>query len=327
MRFPNLHASVILALGLAFAGCQQAEIAPSSPAVPGSPSAGPAGSSATLSGMHREIQAVKRQMKDPAEADAPADLGDPAAADHAPSPEATHPLGKTAAQTNVWITVKSFAFAHNRAFKRILTVNPGRTFTAVANAIGSSDPILVAFSRTSGSAASTAYTIQIHAFNDDRDSGNLDAKISWTNTTPYVKEVHVMAFAQTESTRGRTDITITGQGLFPLYFPNTPITSWPVFNNTPTRPIGGCTNLQSSRIQLVYGEGGGHASGILAVNNVTGRGGAILENGTATQTLVLQDLLPGGGTSFLMGFMLNAPGSTPTRFTAIQQNLYSCLVP
>jgi hypothetical protein len=238
------------------------------------------------------------------------------------------PAGKAAANILAWKTVKSFDFAFNFAFKRTLTVPAGAGFSAWTNTIAPADPILIAFYRTSGAAGATAYTTQVVAYNDDRGDGTRNADIRWTNATGSSKTVEVMLFAYSPATQGNTNLVfIDPNSVIPRGYNNLPIRTSPVYLHTNPGPFAGCTgSARASQIQLKHVVGGGFVSGILAFNRNTFRGGYIRENGTATQTLRLGDILPSGGGNFLLGFMLDTDelGYEPTRFTAVQQDQYSC---
>jgi hypothetical protein len=294
-----------------------------------------------ITAMDREISALKSRVSDPAALepeyrailsrngyavpapDHAAPMGPVSPADQAEAAGA--PLAKTAAVYTAWKTVKDFDFGIALAFHHEVVVANNATITVYANRASSpTDPVLVAYYRTSGNAASIAYRIKAVAFNDDRGDGTRNAKITWKNTTGSPVILEIMAYAYSSATTGGMHITV----LLPNSGENfsVPVYAYPEYYNS-QGPFSNCNPAEATRIQLKRLTGGGFWSGVLALNYGTARGGLILENGgDDIQTLNLSDVITNDPGNFLMGVMLDTDELVYERtwFKGIQQDKHTC---
>jgi hypothetical protein len=236
---------------------------------------------------------------------------------------------QSALTTNVWSNVKDRVFdweSMSGMYK--IVVPPGGSFEAWTEASGNVDPALVAFRRTSGT--STAFLTAIVAQNDSRSSGRKDAYIRWTNTLSTNPTVYVLVYASNWDGKGSTIVkyrlpdgrTETSESVIawavPLYD-----------NNVSPPPYFGCSSANASRIQLTRLQGpGGFGHTVIAVNLTTMRGGYITDTPlTLTQTLQLNDVLPSGGNSFMLGFVWGRDELfRPNAVQALQQNRRTCTI-
>lgn len=249
------------------------------------------------------------------------------------SPEADEAEDTTDVQsaltTDIWLTRKelTFSYASMSAMNKIV-VPPGQSFEAWTEASAPVDPSLVAFTRTGGT--STAFTTKIVAQNDNRSSTRKNAYITWTNNGSTFPTVYVVVYAQNEAGAGSTRIKYR--------LPDGSETSANVFakavalydDTVPGGPPLGCSNANASRIRMTRVDGsGGLASSLIAVNMTTMRGGYITDiPQEITQTLQLTDVLPSGGSSFILGFVWKFPElSPPNSLFTLHQNRHTCPVP
>lgn len=335
LRFPVTTA---FALGMALCGCDPSGDDPSSRAHDPDAAARPG----DITPMDREITALKTRENDPAHLDTeyreilsrygyavsvPAETA-PAAPPASPGPEQVTdgPLAKSAAFFTSWKTVKNFDFDFAFAYMHKMVVANNASITASADRVASpTDPVLVAYYRTSGTAASTAYTIRSVGYNDDKGDGSRNSFLSWTNTTGATVTLEIMVFAYSSSTTGKMNMSFTGPNSTTKLTLN--VQAWPQLKNSNPGPFAGCSSPQATQIQLKRKTGGGFGSGLLALNRGSMRGGFIWETGASdTQTLALQDVLTNGAGSFMLGVMLDTDEFVyeDTRFAGIQQDKYTC---
>jgi hypothetical protein len=195
------------------------------------------------------------------------------------------------------------------------TVEAWTTRTA-ANA--SVDPVMVGFYRTSGDANSQAFKTAFAGYNDD--NGNLDPFISWKNTTGAAKAVTFVAFAYSSSTTGGVTIKyrIVGGATTSK---SLPMNATRIAKGSPN--TAGCTGPSLTRIALQKIAGLSSETVALAYNASTKRGGYIY---SSSAQLILEDVLPTTGTSFLIGYtQANSSGIYDgNTYKASQLDLYSC---
>ena len=159
----------------------------------------------------------------------------------APTPSAG-PLEKSAASTNIWMTGRETSFSwESRTAMRTFTVPANGSFDSSTNATAPADPVLVAFYRSSGTSASTAYQTRIVGYNDDRGDGTQNARVRWTNTTGVNREVSVVIFAKSVSARGITKVTFRLPNGVTETSQNAAMYTWPIYDFfINPRGIGGC---------------------------------------------------------------------------------------
>jgi hypothetical protein len=314
--FAVLPAALALSLGLGLMGCNQ----PESPAVANpSPAEQPADSPHTPTAFEHDWLALKAQGLSPkamAEA-APAlrakyglpPIESAAAPDGAvpavvPDAGALQALGKTEVARFRDFEVKSsriiFYFAHYRD----VSVGAGQTLTINSGAVDpGTDPAVIAFYKTTGSADPAAYQVKIVAWNDDFSPyEGVNASATWQNNTGSAKVVRVLGYVYLPESSGKTSFSVMVTGNFGIVYylsGETRFTSAaPVYDNYPDTH-GACAGPLSSSIQLIKNVSAGYGSGILAFNRGTMTGGYIRETNA---TLKLDAVLPGGYPNMLLGF-------------------------
>jgi len=334
----NRHIPAWIFLGLALGACEDAS------QVSSLPDTDPEAAPSVITPLNREITALKARESDPEKVEAalreilprygyplptvPAIPG--IAREPVTSAEPSEELAEVT--TDIWSTVKDTTFSwESRSGMSTFIVPAGGSFDVWTNASGAADPALVAFYRNGGTSTSTVIGTGIIAVNDDRGDGTQNARIRWTNNLGVSREVYIVVYAYTFSGRGTTALTLRLPDGTTETSQNVPAYATPLYNNNVSvPPLGGCTGANASRIQLTRIDGGGFGSGALAVNLTTMRGGLIKEkSGVTTQTALLNDVLPSGGGSFLMGFVYGHPSPLfgTNVFSALQQNRQTCLVP
>jgi hypothetical protein len=314
--FAILPAALAIGLGLGLIGCNQ----PESPMATPSPAEQPAESPRAPTAFERDWLALKAQGLSPkamAEA-APAlrakyglppvaqlasqERGIPTEVADAVAPQA---LGKAASLGMFkYEGSKSgrviFYFAHYRD----VAVGPGQTLIISADAVDpGTDPVVIAFYKTTASANPAAYQVKIVAWNDDYSGVNSSA--SWTNNTGSSKPVRVLSYVYAPENSGKTSFSVIIPspfgGTFYSYHSTRFTSAAPIYDNQPINPYLCASPIGpfNSRIRLDKEISAGYGTGILAFNSGTMTGGYIRET---SATLDLDAVLPGGAPNMVLGF-------------------------
>jgi len=341
--FAVLPAALALSLGLGLMGCNQ----PESPVVANpSPAEQPADSPRTPTAFEHDWLALKAQGLSPkAMAEAapalrakyglpPLDLpAEPDAAGPKGVPEAgaTQALGKAAAGTFQSFQVKSGRILFNFVHYRDVSVAAGQTLVMTASASDAgTDPVLIAFYKTSASAAPSAYKATIVAWNDDYNGG-LNSYATWKNNTGATKSVRVMSYVYSQANAGKTSFTvvITASSGAPVYVTseNRYTSAAPIYNNDAI-DYGSCLGPISTDIQLLKDYSPGYGAGMLAFNSKTMTGGYMRET---DGYLALNAALPDGYPNMVLGFYegknftIDDINTLPySSFYYRQHDIYSC---
>ena len=237
-------------------------------------------------------------------------------------------LGKAAAVTTVYKTKKSFNFGNARVILHSVNVPAGGYFQSwVEPDINHPevDPVAVAYYKTPGSSGDV-YTFIVAGVSDD--SVDLEPSLLWSNQTGVSQKVTVVAFAYSASTSGPGTLVILPTNTDRFDYPGW-VGGTQVYYNTANPLTTGCHGPFLSRITLKRLTGSASTRGMLAVNEVTRRGGYILNQNAS---LNLADVLPEGNVevqwnpSFVLGFSLAGNYDTfpVTTFNAVQADQYTC---
>jgi len=192
------------------------------------------------------------------------------------------------------------------------------------------DPVLIAFYKTSASADPSAYKATIVAWNDD-SNGGVNSSDTWKNNTGSTKLVRVMSYVYLPANAGKTSFSVmvtNTWGLIGYLSAETRYTSAaPIYNNDAINK-GACQGPLSSEIQLLKDYSPGYGAGVLAFNSKTMTGGYIRETDAY---LALNSVLPDGYPNMILGFYegknftIDDINTLPySSFYYRQHDIYSC---
>ncbi|MBW8886464.1 MAG: hypothetical protein JF616_01800 [Fibrobacteres bacterium] len=313
--FTVLPAALAISLGLGLMGCNQ----PETPvAAAPSPAEQPADSPRAATAFEHDWLALKAQGLSPkAMAEAapglrakyglpPIELA-PGQDEAAPAgvPEAVAPqgLGKTEVVFKTFAAKLSrinFFFVHFRD----VNVGDGQTITIHSGAVDpGTDPAVIAFYKTTGSADPAAYQVKIVAWNDDFSPyEGVNASATWVNNTGSAKMVRVLGYNYLGENAGKTSFSVMvteNSGAIDYLSSESRFTSAaPIYDNNP--PHGSsCQGPFLSTIRLTKDYSAGYGSGILAFNYGSMTGAYIRET---TASLNLDAVLPGVYPNMVLGF-------------------------
>lgn len=224
-----------------------------------------------------------------------------------------------------WKTVKDVAIYHNVAFERWYTVPVNGTISASARASGSTDPMILAFYRTSGTSGSKEFTTTFVAFNDNRGDGSRNPAITWRNETGSSQLLTIVVFAKNLKTTGPANIYVTDPSGQSLRWLNFSLYARPTYSHTQPGPFAGCTESSPQRTRIAISRAQSSVSdsdAVLAFNASTMRGGFVSFGGTNFNSIELQEHLPQGNGNFLLAYARNRP--PVVNFHGLQQDLYDC---
>jgi hypothetical protein len=332
LQAPRGRAALLIAMAFSAAlmACDRAERAPQAMA-PGE-SAGPGPQDSRETAFARDMIALKARGLAPDAVDAAVRelrtrYGYPILEARAAAPiadEGTAALAKSEAIGSKWKTVKSFSFGFPLAIKQSFVISNQGTlhaWTAISANEEGVDPVLIAYYRTSGT--STAHRVKVVAYNDDAAAGSLQPEITWTNTTGGNVTVDVLAFVFSAESQGTVKLFVR-HSIFPVtdtYV--THISAYPLWDNTASGGIAGCSGPWSSRLRLVKTAGGGYAHGLLGINGNNLTGGEIVEN---SATLDVGTVIPSGRYNMVIGYVPWDLSKTEdgTQYSAFQDNRFDC---
>lgn len=310
-RFQRSGILLPLALGLALSACNRTE--DSAPTVAGEPPE-IADAAPVNAAFAREASAIKSRETDPAKREAamrdlmsrfgypalPARASGPGAA---PVPgSAPGALEKTAATE--WTQVRGMNLFYPFAHSKVVSVPANGVLEAIANqGDAGSDPMLLAFYKTTSSGNAAAYWVKFVGYNDDRAAGNLNAYFKWTNTTGAAKTIRVVSWSY-PGTYGVTNLTVrvTANGVASRFNSTLWVSGATEFETTSLHPdYAACTGPSASEIKLKRSPTSvtGYGHSLVAFNAGTMRGAFIRDT---DYSLRLDEVLPPGGPSFLLGY-------------------------
>jgi hypothetical protein len=299
-----------LALGLALIGCNQSEqMAPTADDASSEPRLGPKDAAFSM-----EASAIKSREKEPAKIEAAlrdlrSRLGYPAlprelSSSHADPNEAPLALGKAAATE--WTQMRSANIGYHFAHTRVITVRPNATLKVWAEQVnGGADPMVMGFYSNGGSVNDQSFQTLFVGYNDDMAAGNVNAYFKWKNLGTVSRSIRLVSWCYP----GTAGVTTTSWSLTETGRPTATgaktmwVSGWTDFYPSDASDYAGCTGPSRSRINL-FKDGGSPTAGtgntFVAFNEATLRGGYLRDTDDAI--LLLEDVLPRGGSSFVLGY-------------------------
>jgi hypothetical protein len=219
-------------------------------------------------------------------------------------------------------TIKADAFASS------VNYDP---YAASPVSLPPADPFLVGFTETAGDGSCCSFKFGVVGFSDDIDAaaGNFDGAFTWTNTSNDMVQINVAAFVYSTQTPGfmTLRVRIGSGGVYTTkYNQERYVNAAPVYddlaNTDPNCTVGPSGTLLRLQKNVSNTPPAGFV--ILGVNAGTLRGAMVAEE---FNSLVLDEVLPGGYSNLLVGFY-NGIGRVPTppanSYMAQQWDLFSC---
>lgn len=305
-----LSSALGLALGLSLAACNRTEDAsPTADEPSAEPRLGPKDAAFSM-----EAYAIKSREKDHAKIesslrDLRSRLGYPAlprelSSSHADPKGAPLALGKAAATE--WTQMRSANISYHFAHTRVINVRPNATLKVWAEQVnGGADPMVMGFYSNGGSVNDQSFQAVFVGYNDDMVAGNVNAFFKWKNLSTISRSIRLVSWCY-PGTAGvtTTSWSLTEPGRATATGAKTMwVSGWTDFYPRDASDYADCTGPSRSRIEL-WKDGGAPAAGtgstLVAFNEATLRGGFLRDTDDAI--LMLEDVLPRGGSSFVLGY-------------------------
>lgn len=254
----------------------------------------------------------------------------PALGEESETETSADPLAKSAAIPVIsWKTVKTTTFDFPFVLRRIASIPAGGTLTAstaISAGAPTTDPFLLAYYQTSGAAGDRAHQIKVVGYSDDISGANLNGSFSWTNNTGSSKQVTVICFAFSPETGGPMKLTTTrplvGGGTITETTALQNVTGIAKYNDE-AGPFP-CVGPNGSRVTLSKVSGTTDFNHTVVAVNASNLTGATIRAANTTQEV--GSAIASGYANLFLVFVpwANVEGDDVTRFTARQQNKYTC---